>query len=54
MMPLIGRVYGGFHPRVAHSLTGRRPWRERYVVWIYPPLEDAIEEAGLQEVETYI
>ena len=23
-------------------------------MWIYPPLEDAMAEAGLQEVETYI
>ena len=29
-----GGVLGGFHHRVAHSLTGRQPWRERYRVWI--------------------
>ena len=54
MTPYIGRVLGGFHHRLAHRLTGRQPWRGRDGVWIYPPLEDAMAEAGLQEVDTYV
>ena len=25
-----------------------------YGVWVYPPIEDAMVESGLQEVETYV
>ena len=48
----MGRILGGFHHRVARSLKGRQPWRGRDRVWVYLPLEDAMAEAGLQEVET--
>ena len=54
MTPHIGRVLGRFHHRVARRLTGRQPWRGRDGVWIKPPLEDVMAEAGLQEVETYV
>ena len=47
-------VLGIFHHRVAHRLTGRKPKRGRGGGWIYPPLDDAMAEAGLQEVETYV
>ena len=53
MTPRIGRVWGGFDHRVDHSLMGRQPWRGQDVVWVYPPLEEAMVEAELQEVETY-
>ena len=48
------RLLGGFQHMLDHSLTGRQPWKGRDGVWFYPPLEDAMAEAGLQEVETYI
>ena len=48
------RVLGGLHYRVARRLTGRQPRRGQERVWVYPPLEDEMEEAGLQEVETYV
>ena len=38
----------------ACSLTGRKTRKGWDGVWVYPPLEDAMAEAGLQEVETYI
>ena len=41
---------GGFHHKVACRLTGRRG---RDGGWVYPLLNEAISEAGLQEVETY-
>ena len=50
----MGMVWGRFHHRVAYSLTGWKPRRGRYRVWVYPPLKDAILEAGLQEVEAYV
>ena len=28
--------------------------RERYSGWVYPPLEEAMIEAGFQEVDTYL
>ena len=46
-------MLGGFHQRVARRLTGVQPWRGWDDVWAYPFLEDAMAEAGLQEVETY-
>ena len=54
MTLLIGRVLGGFRHRVAHRLMGRQYRRGNDVGWVYPPLEDAMTEAGLQEVETYV
>ena len=47
MTPHIGRVLGGFHHRVDRRLTGRKPWREGYGRGGYPPMEEAMEEAGL-------
>ena len=35
-------------------MTGRKPRKVRYRGWVYPPLEDAITEVGLQEVDTYV
>ena len=52
MTPHIGRVLGGFHHRVNHRLMGKQPWQGRDIVWVYPPLEDAMEEEVLKEVET--
>ena len=54
MNPHIGRALGGFHHRVVHRLTGRQPRKGRDEVWTYPPLEDAMAEAGIHEVETYV
>ena len=54
MTPRIGRVLGGFHHRVARRMTGRQPRRGRCGTWVYPLLEDAMAEAGLLEVDTYL
>ena len=48
----IGRVLGRFNHRVDLRLTGRQPRRGRDGVWVYPLLEDAMEEVGLKEVNT--
>ena len=50
----IWSTLGGFHHRVSHILMG---WQPRWVLdgrWVYPPLEEVTEEAGLQEVDTYV
>ena len=54
LMPRIKRVLGGFHHRVDCSPIGLRPQKGKYGVCVYPPLEDAMAEVGLQEVETYV
>ena len=54
MTPLIGRALGGFHHSVACRLTGRQPRRVIYGRWRYPLLAEAMEEAGLHEVDTYV
>ena len=41
------RVFGGFHNRVTHRLTGRKKRRGQEGWWVYLTLEEAIEEAGL-------
>ena len=48
------RVLGGFRHRVAHRLTGRKPRKGWGGGWFYPPLEDAMAEECLEEVETYV
>ena len=50
----IGRILGGFHHRVACRLTGRQNHRRRYGGWVYTLLAEDMEEAGLQELETYV
>ena len=54
LIPRMDRVLGGFHHRVARRLTGWQPWKGRGGGWVYPPLEDVMDEVGLQEVDTYI
>ena len=37
---------------VANRMTGQKPQKGHGGGWFYPPLEDAIAVAGLQEVKT--
>ena len=48
------RVLGGFHHRVACRITGWQPLKGWYGGQVYTPLEDAMAEAGFQEMETYV
>ena len=48
------RVLGGFNHRVARRLTGKHPQRGWDRGLVYPPLEDVMAEAVLQDVETYV
>ena len=52
--PHTGRALGFFQHRVARRITGRQPWQIQDESFEYPPLEEAIQEAGLEEVEAYV
>ena len=52
--PHIGRAFGGSHHNVDRRLTVRKPRRGRYGRWLYPPLSEGMDEAGLRDVEAYI
>ena len=50
--PWFGRVLGLFHHRVTLRMTVRQSQRKQDGEWVYPPLDVAITEAVLMEVET--
>ena len=54
LTPHMHRLLGGFHHKLDRRLTGRQPRKGQDGGWVYPPLVDAMAEAGLQEVETYV
>ena len=54
MFPCVGRTSAGFRHRVARRLLRRQPQRGLDGTWEYPPLEEAMAEAGMQEVNTYV
>ena len=53
-MPIMKIMLSVFRHMVACRLKGRQSCRELDGWWVYPLLEDAMAEAGLQEVETYV
>ena len=54
MYPSIGNTLGGFHHRVYHRLSVMSPRRGTTGMWVYPPLDAAMMEVFLEEVETYV
>ena len=48
------RSLGRFQNRVAHWIAFRQPRWQPYGIWVYPPIGEALEEAGLWPVEAYI
>ena len=48
------RSLGIFHNWVAHLIAVRQPRWQPYGIWVYPPIGEALEEAGLWPVEAYI
>ena len=48
MTPYIRRLHGGFHYKVVSRLMERQPRIGREGGWVYPPLEEAMMEAGLE------
>ena len=53
MTPRIVKAFDGFHNRVCHSLMGSQPRKGNDKRWVYPLMLEAMEEVGLQEVDTY-
>ena len=54
MSPFIEREMGGLHDKLVYRFLGLKPIISIYGAYVYPPLVEAMAEAGLQEVETYI
>ena len=54
MSPRIRRTLGGYHHRVVKRMTGRILHRNLDETWMYPSLEEAMSEVGVQEVETHV
>ena len=52
--PRIVRKMGGFHHKVVRRLTRRQPRRKMDGTWVHLPLEEAMSEAGIHEVENYV
>ena len=48
------QVLAGFHHRVARRLSGRLPTRYYNGTWYYPPIEEALEAAGLYPMSEYL
>ena len=50
------RALGCFQHRVDLQITGRHPWKLPDGSWYYPPppMEEAMQEVGLGEVEAYM
>ena len=53
MNPCMGWALGGFQHMVARRITRRHPWKLQDESWEYSPLEEAIREDVLEEVEVY-
>jgi len=52
--PAMLKALRGFHHRVARRLTGKMPHRRGNGEWVYPPIEEAFELAGMFSIEHYI
>ena len=48
------RDLDSFQHRVARHITGGQTRRRWEGVWVYPPLEAAMEEEGFEEIGVYI
>ena len=54
LTPRILRAIGSLHNWVARWISGRMPQRLRNRGWGYPPIEEALENAGLETIGIYI
>ena len=52
--PGIRRTLVGFYHRVEFQLENMHNRRDMTGRWVYPPMENAIKEVRLDEVETYV
>ena len=54
LIPRMDQALDRFQHRVVRRLSGRQPRRRGYGSWDYPPLEEAMGEAGFKGVRKYI
>ena len=54
MPSLIGRMLDSLHHWVVRRMTGWQPMRKTDGTWVYPPMVEAMMEAGIHEVENYV
>ena len=54
LTPRIERALESFLNRAARRITGRQTLRRGYEKWTYPPLKEAIREAGFAEIQKSI
>jgi hypothetical protein len=52
--PRMLQILNGFHHRIARRISGLMPVRQDDDSWFYPPLEKALEIAGLYTIAEYI
>lgn len=48
------KVLDSFHHRIARRITGKMARRSPDGEWVYPPLQEALQEAGLYSMQEYI
>ena len=48
------RDLDSFQHRVARWITGMQPWRRGDGIWEYPPLVEAMGEAGFEEIRKLV
>jgi exonuclease III len=51
--PPMLKILEGFHHRIARRITNKMPHLQ-HGTWVYPPLQEALTEAGLFPIATYI
>ena len=52
--PVMLRTLRSFHNRVARRLSGMMPHRPQHGNWVHPPIEEALESAGLLPIREYV
>ena len=54
VIPCMARTLGGFHHCVVWRIAGKPHKRFLYGGWEYPPIVEALREAGIKELYVYI
>ena len=52
--PWMEKTLKGFHHRALRRMAGMVPKRQRYGTWVYPPIGEALETVGMDEIGLYI
>ena len=54
LTPWLEKSLEGFHHREARRMTGMHPKRQRYGLWVYPPIGVALKMVVLEDIRVYI